>query len=257
MSLLKRDKPNFSEIKVAVLDTGFCPRKLNFKSKNIKVYETEFMMAPFRIPCNRKTLLGRRFHGHHVLEEFLKNLESKKKISIYPIVIFDKSGQQTSKYWDKAFKKVDALQVNFVLLAAGLPLKTKRPELPYLRSQTIHFLAAGKEGVGISKQTKLFPQIHHQKENVFLIGNFYPPIKSDQRLILDSAMLNLKQTHYFFSGGHGHSELRGSSKAVATALAKAISLCDLPLKSFKQCLEKKSKTLTAIYQNNPININTF
>ena len=256
ISLKKREMKNKNNISIGILDTGFCLNKINFKRKNITIKPVEIMTPPFTIPCRRKTLLGRRFHGHYVLEEFLKTLSSNINITIYPYVIFDKKGRQDKVFWKKAFDSMDYHQVDFALIAAGLPVVNKT-NLPYLRTGTTYFVASGKETVGITSETKLFPHNLHKNKNLIMIGSFYEPTKKDPRLILDTSILNFDKTDYFFSGGNNNNELRGSSRAVSYGLARAINLCEKSLKSLNACLKNIAQKKEAIYQNGKVSIQTY
>lgn len=256
MSLKKRELKNKKSISIGILDTGYCLNKINYIRKNIIIKPVEILTPPFKIPCRRKTLLGRRFHGHFVLEEFLKNLSTNINITIHPLVIFDKNGRQNKVYWKKAFDRMEYLQVDFALIAAGLPIENIS-NLPYLRAGTTYFVAAGKETVGISSDTKLFPHNLHQNKNLILIGSFYEPTKKDPRLILDTSILNFDKTEFFLSGGNNTNELRGSSRAVSFGLAKAINLCEKNISNLKSCLKSKALKKEAIYQNKIVSIQTY
>lgn len=256
MSLKKRDHLGDGKIHLAILDTGFCPQKLNTTNESIIITEVKNFAGGFETPCQRKTLLGRRYHGHYVLEQFLSSLKTKQKIVIHPMIIFNQKGNQQLSYWKRALREIKELNIDYVLAAAGFPLK-EDSKVPALPKRPLFFLAAGKVGPGISEKAILFPQNNSSLPNVLLIGNYYPPTKNDSRKILDSSMLNLKKTHYFFSGGTIDDQVRGTSRATAIALGRALSLCPHNKSGILSCLDKKAKSEVAVYQDGSLTIKTY
>ncbi|OUR97163.1 hypothetical protein A9Q84_12615 [Halobacteriovorax marinus] len=223
-------------LKIALLDTGFCPELLK-TNKFIKIHAPIDLTDSVKLNCAKYSKDNRRFHGQWVLEQFLKELKSKREIEITPFIIFDKNANQAESYWKKAFLK----QADFHLFitAAGLPYKGKANITKKITRPI--FVAGATLGKGIRKSSTLWPQVHFNHQQVFTIGSF---LEKDQVLGSreDYTLLRPKEMKFFFSSGPTKDHFKGSSRAVATASARAINHCyEVILKSkpLSKCLEKK------------------
>jgi hypothetical protein len=246
-------------LRVAVLDTGYCLRKL--EKKNHLFHTIIDVTRSVRFSCKDMSLRDKRFHGHMVLKEFLKNYTGSRPISLYPLIVFDKNAEQKIEYWQRALEWCDKNHIEVIIAAAGLPIK-KKEKLPILKnSNTLILLASGREDAFIKKGTQLFPQGHHARPNIYLFGSYHPALYSDDIPLFDNKLLYREHVHFFLSGGKSHEYLRGSSRAVATGAGLALSQCGhlLPsLRKVEDCLDKrqekidlqqKRKTFTLTYKN--------
>lgn len=222
-----------SMTKIALIDTGFCPEK----NANVSLHAPIDLTESVKIDCLHENLKSPRLHGQYVLQEFLSHLDSKKtKVEIFPLIVFDHRGHQKKVYWEKAIAFVKEKQIDIVLSAAGLPitnaeLKTLPQKLP-----GVWFVPSGRIGPGIKETTQLFPQSIAPLENLFLIGDYY----DGKMLLFDEGLLYKNRIDYFFPSGQG--DFKGTSRAVAEATARALSLCPLSsLSTIRACLHKHSK----------------
>ena len=219
--------------KIALIDTGFCPEKMANVSLNAPVDLTESV----KIDCRHENLKSPRLHGQYVLLEFLSHLDSNKtKVEIFPLIVFDHRGLQKKIYWEKAIAFVKEKKIDVVVSAAGLPMAADEKEALPKKLPGVWFVPSGRIGPGIKETTQLFPQSLAPLENLFLIGDYY-----DGKMILfDEGLLYKDQIDYFFPSGKG--DFKGTSRAVAEASAKALTLCPLTsLSTFRACLRKHSK----------------
>lgn len=216
-----------AEIKIAIVDTGFCPKNIK---QRIIIEEVRDFTKSVILDCSTQTKQNARFHGQHVLEEFIAPLDLKKlSIHLFPLIVFDKFGQQKKEYWLKAIDWIKKNKIDFVLTASGLITETKIvKELP-----GIWFAPSGRLAPGIKEKTALFPQNLAPLENLFLIGDFY----EGQEILYDQALLYQDKIDYYFSSGI--KEFQGTSRAVAVGAAWALNLC--PIKNMRACLKKKRK----------------
>ena len=222
---------SLASIKIALIDTGFCPNQI--KNSLVKINDVIDLADGTKLDCTGKSFdkTNPRFHGHLVLEEFLKFYQPKIKngedVILYPIIVFDQHGDQKKEYWKKAINWVSQNQIIFVITAAGFLSDDKLvKDLP-----GIWFVPSGRITPQIKFSQKLFPQNLAPLENLFIIGDFYdgkPPLY-DQGLLYQD-----KIDYYFPSNMNG---FKGTSRAVAEASAKAISLCEA--KNLRECLKKR------------------
>jgi hypothetical protein len=230
------------ELKIAILDTYFCPKLLK-TSKNIQIKPViDNTSSHNPKSCNKFSKKNRLFHGQLVLKNFIENLNSKEKISIQPISIFNSQGFQDIHSWKEAFK--DQTQYDLYIIAAGLNPKKKVIEFPKITTPLI--IAGATFGRGINKSTRLWPQAEYNKDLVITIGTFLEQnedlgTRDDYNLIFKDRM------KYFFSAGKDDSDFRGSSYAVSVAASRLVSLCFLQIKKEKgpyKCLEANKKFIT-------------
>ncbi len=216
-----------AEIKIAIIDTGFCSNKI---SSIIKIEPAKDFTNSVKLECNKIDTHQARFHGQLVLEEFLKFYEHKKaKLHIYPLIAFDNRGEQKKEYWLGAIDWIKKNIIDVVLSASGLITDEKiMEELPAL-----WFVPSGRVNPQVKGTTVLFPQSLAPKENLFLIGDYY----DGKRPLYDQSLLYQDKIDYYFPSGSGH--FNGTSRAVAEGLARALNLC--PIKNMRSCLLKLSK----------------
>lgn len=215
-------------IKMAVIDTGFCPDAFN----KTFIHPALDLTNSVTLNCTKADLNSPRFHGQKVLKEFLGILDSKIKVELYPLIIFNDKGDQKKEYWIKAIEWVKKEKIDLVLTAAGFittetELKTLPRELP-----GVWFVPSGRIGPGINEKTLLFPQHLAGISNLYLIGDYY-----DGKVVLyDNGLLYKDKIDFYFPSGSG--AFTGTSRAVAHAVAKALNDC--PMKELRTCLTKKS-----------------
>lgn len=232
----------YSEIKVAIIDTGFCPEKISRLKKNITIQSQIDFTRKKKWDCSKisKKVLNSspRFHGHKVLLEFLKFAPKKEKITVKPMVVFDLNGEQSKEAWIKAIKYVDKGNFDFVLSASGFVTKEKLvDELP-----GIWFVPSGRIERSIKKSTILFPQSLAPQVNLYLIGDY----NDGRETFYDQSLLYQNVIDYYFPVGKG--SFKGTSRAVAEAFGIALRSCykakELsPPHAMRLCLLKKSKNL--------------
>lgn len=220
----------FADIRIAILDTGFCPEKIKLK-ENIHLENViDLTNSVKQDYCKKFNPSLPRFHGHLVLQSFVNFIvNSTEKIIITPYVIFDYKGQQEKKYWQQTLTR----QYDLFISAAGLVTEEK------FSNSLIGewFVAAPRIGPGIKIDSVVFPVSLAPLNNLFVIGDF---IEGDPKLF-DKEQLYKDKINYFFSSGTG--DLRGTSRAVAEAAARAIIFCANQLKiknNLRECLKKKS-----------------
>lgn len=218
----------FANIHVAILDTGFCPDKIQAK-KNIQIEKVIDLTNSIKENyCKNFQAHLPRFHGHLVLQSFINLIvDPAQQIIISPMIIFDHKGKQTEKYWQQVLAK----KYDLVLSAAGMVTKGKFTE--DLRGEW--FVAVPHTGHGIKHDTVVFPVSLAPLHNLFVIGSF---IEGETKLF-EKGQLYRDKIDYFFSSGTG--DLRGTSRAVTEAAARAINLCGDQIKNnLRECLRKKS-----------------
>lgn len=219
-----------SRLKIAVIDTGFCPDK----KSSVVIHPVVDLTDSVKMNCKKVDLSSPRLHGQKVLNEFLK-FSINKNLEIFPVIIFDSKGDQNKIYWAKAIKWVRENKIDVVLTAAGFivehsdVLKTLPASLP-----SLWFVPSGRLSPGVKESTILYPQELAPAKNLFLIGDYY-----DGKMILfDEGLLYKGKIDYYFPSGKG--AFTGTSRAVAEACATALKLCS-DLGDMRGCLLKKKK----------------
>ncbi len=215
--------------KIALIDTGFCPDLL----KKSFIHPVLDLTNSVTLDCQKPDLNSPRFHGQKVLKEFLKTLNSKTKVELFPLIVFNQRGDQQKEYWIKAIDWIKTQKIDLVLTAAGFltsesELKTLPRELP-----GVWFVPSGRVGPGIKENAVLFPQHLAGLSDSFLIGDYY-----DGKVVLyDNGLLYKDKIDFYFPSGSG--AFTGTSRAVAEASAKALNLCSV--KGMRDCLIKRSR----------------
>ena len=218
-------------IKIGVIDTGFCHFK---KSYSVKVHSIFKAAGKIHIPPCQLSQKHPRLHGQLVLESFLKNLDKKVKVEIYPIVVFNDKGKQELGYWKKAFNYASGQEIDILLMASSFPYYKRLAGFPKLK--ILSFVASGTVEGSIKKETSLFPQELTPHEKVIMIGAYSPAIRKNDAIV-DSRRKYADKIDYYFPSFQKGSPLTGSSLSVSLALAKALSHC--VLEKMKLCLSKK------------------
>jgi hypothetical protein len=232
---------SFAALKIAIVDTGFCSKRIK-TSASIVIAPALDMTNSVKLNCDNfkdsdlKT--QGRFHGHLVLEEFLKYLPKESSVTIFPLTIYNGSGKQTIEAWDQAIAWIKKENIDLVLTASGLiGAAPTHKELPAL-----WFIPSGRIGGAVKEDSTLFPQSLAPKENIFVIGDFM----EGKTVIYDQGLLYKDVIDYSFASGE--SGLTGTSRTVAHALGRAIDVCSLNKKmkspsELRQCLSKIQKNL--------------
>lgn len=231
-----------ADLKIAVVDTGFCSEKVITKSKSHIVKASRDMTGTNNYSCKKVTTkelkTSGRFHGQKVLNEFLSYLPKKMKLTVYPLVVYDKKGNQTKEAWKKAIALIEKEKIDIVLTASGFISDEKVvKEIP-----SIWFVPSGRAERLITAKTALFPQSLAPVPNLFVIGAYF----DGPQIIYDQALLYQDQIDYYFPSGK--KDFSGTSRAVAEAAAKALQNCFIEkdiiaAHSLRLCLLKTSKTL--------------
>ncbi|MCR9205616.1 MAG: hypothetical protein NXH75_13615 [Halobacteriovoraceae bacterium] len=225
-------------IQIHLYDTGFCPSLLK-TPKGIIVKPVVDVTQKNNYTCEKSNLNSLRFHGHWVLKEMLSGInESKIPIEITPIIIFDDQGKQSLSFWKRAMEYSQEEKASFIFAAAGFPLPTKKemvksaeisiPKIPL-------FLSAGRKGKSLLKETLLFPQVHENKDHIFIIGSFHEGMKEADTHFSDPQLMAKESIDFYFPFTNRNSKsknLKGSS----FSLAKMGSFL------LKNCLEQKIKS---------------
>lgn len=229
-------------LKIAIVDTGFCSNKAQTHSKTHKILPALDMTESNEYNCAKVTPKelseSGRFHGQHVLNEFLKFLPKKIEAQVTPLVVYDKTGTQTEDGWSKAIEYIEKEKIDLVLTASGFISDKKLVnELP-----SIWFIPSGRTERLISKETVLFPQSLAPKPNIIMIGDYF----DKGQIIYDQALLYQDHTDYYFPSGN--KAFQGASRAVAEAMGKALEKCFITKEVgeahlLRLCLLKNSKVL--------------
>ncbi len=231
-----------AEIKVAVIDTGFCHNEIS-KLNGQTISNTIDMTNSVNLDCHKISPAlkntSQRFHGQHVLQRFLRSAGHDKNITVFPLIVFDSNGNQTEAAWFNAINFIKKEKIDIVVAASSLPTKKRI-------SESLHgvwFVAAGRTERGMTKKDSLFPQLLAPMKNLLIIGDYFES-KGNFAPLYDQSLLYQNQISYYFPSGEG--PLKGTSRAVAVAAGLAVNLCYDFLKSqqgLNNCLKKKSKIL--------------
>lgn len=246
--ILSLSSPCNADLSLAILDTGFCPNLIKLP-KNITLMPVEDVTQSAKYKClSRDQLSSRQFHGQWVLEELLHGLDiSKTKLTITPMVIFDKNGRQKLSYWQKAIALAHSKKVDLVVVAAGLPLKredTKALEkAAKMNTHDLLILAAGaRVSKGVSKTDLLFPQDLLSKSNLVLFGSYHKALDASGPASLhfkDTSLIRPKNIDYFVPYNFKprlFGELKGTSLSLAKGAHLFLKTCHSQPK-LKDCLK--------------------
>ncbi|MGZ3774472.1 MAG: hypothetical protein ACXVCY_15590 [Pseudobdellovibrionaceae bacterium] len=160
-------------IKIAILDSGFCNDLLE-NPASVQINQPWFAVSSkFDLECNSSNLKKPRFHGHKVLATLLEEWQqtqdkaSTVTLSISPIIMLDKNGQQSLKTWRRALQKIRKEKYDIVLSSIGLAFanisEAGNAKLTLPNGPT-YFLAAG-EKVGRLSHAEIFPQLSATLKN--------------------------------------------------------------------------------------------
>lgn len=207
-------------LKIHLYDTGFCPSLIK-APENILIHPVVDVTQKNNYQCNKGELGNLRFHGQWVLEEVLKDVNTDLKIEITPLIIFDNRGTQKLSFWKRAFDYSKNNQADIILAAAGAPLlndKEKRESAKIELPKATLFLSAGRRGKNISQNDILFPQIHHNKKQIQIIGSYHQGINESGPHFRDIQLLNPESISYYFpfeEKDRVYKDLKGSSFSLA------------------------------------------
>jgi len=232
----------FANLKIAVVDTGFCSEKIKSNSKNHTVLKALDMTGTNGVDCSKISdqvlNSSARFHGQLVLNEFLIYSPKKLKLKIWPLIIYDRTGSQSEQGWRNAITFIEKEKIDIVLTASGFIYPDKIVnELP-----AIWFAPSGRTTRLIDEKTVLFPQSLAPKPNLFIIGDYF----DNGQIVYDQALIYQNQIDYYFPSGS--KKFSGTSRAVAHAMARALELCFIEkdliaAHSLRLCLLKKERIL--------------
>lgn len=230
-----------SALKIAVLDTGFCPEQITISNPKIRIQPAIDLTKSVKLDCQNPAFNKDlpRFHGHLVIEELLKHLNIDTEVTITPLILFDAKGLQHKDYWLAGIDWVKKNKIDFVLSASGL---INREASPKMKLPAIWFVPSGRTSPHIKKGDGLFPQNLAPAQNLFLIGSYYQyDSKNAENVLYDVGLLYQDKIDYYFQSGAD--KFSGTSRAVAEGAARAINLC--PVNSLMRvCLKKQSKVLS-------------
>jgi hypothetical protein len=221
-------------IKVAFLDTGFCPEKSSI------IYDPTNSID--KLDC--KYIHTQRFHGEEVKRIFKANISKKLKVKIYDLILFDANGNQQFTYWMKAIEQIKKISADIVISAIGIPIDDKI-NFKDILLQGIWVLSVPHLAPKISREMRIFPQ-ELNRENMFLVGNVLFNNQIDPGLFY----LEDKKKIDFFAIEEENQSFKGSSFAVPKIAAKMLNWCgnNLLLSPFKKCLYQHTKILKDINQ---------
>jgi len=218
-------------LQVVVFDTYFCPKKIRaqFPSVIIETFQN--------FQCPQETVSNKKYHGHWVLSEFLQrvNPDKLKNITLQLHSVFGTNGYQRKNLWQEALKRTEQETYHLMILAVGHTEEVRRDP----PSEQV-FVASGSIDKNITKNTKLWPQIHGVKKNIYLVGSYSAHQK---KIYYNYHQLNRPLIEYYFPDKSTQTPLTDTSLATAIASAKAVNLCYQELLNknrFNQCLEKNT-----------------
>ncbi len=223
-----------ANIKIAILDTGFCPEEIKVPS-SIEIKPPTDGLGKVVLRCADYTIQqkksSRRFHGQWVLEQFLASYQGKASLTIHPFIVFNERGEQTPEAWLKTIAEIKKQDHDIVIVAAGLPTPTALTKsLP-----GVWLVASGRAEGKMTKDISLFPQMLAPRENLILIGS-YMEGRAGQSDLFDQNLLYVDKIDFFKPAGSGH--FQGTSYAVARAAGEALTKCTP--KKLKACLNSRS-----------------
>jgi hypothetical protein len=234
---------------IALFDTPICSGyNYNQIYPHVTIAKTTWPdeIKPDRYTCPKDIdqKFYRSLHGHYVLRSLLSNLNSKRKIIIHPLVVFNRSGEQRLEYWNSALRWSAQNSVDIQVIATGLLIKNIN--ISKLKLTNFSLVAAGNIGLGVDSKTRLWPQ-HSRSRQMVLIGSYLPsklPAPHNRGIYLDPNQLNQKQIKWAFDGS-GARKIRfgGTSYAVAIATAKIINICPQESSTLPDCMKQAAKKL--------------
>lgn len=174
-------------------------------------------MGDFSLPCENIEENSMRFHGQKVLETLIKNYQGQKPLEIYPVVVFDKDGQQKVIYWKEAMPKLMKEKVREVMAATGVPLTLK---IQAILPKFIHFtLASGRKEAALKGMVALYPQDYLPKKQLTLVGS---QLKLAESTLKDPGTYKPEQVDVWIDELPDE-PFKGSSRAVAIYMAQKLS----------------------------------
>ena len=240
-------------LKVAILDTGFCP-SLAFKNPNIQIESVIDVTQSNIYKCVTTTLDHPRFHGQKVLDLFSYTYPKSKtamKLIITTVVVFNNQGVTQMSYWRQAIKLTG--NHDFIISAAGFKLPTDTKSMHALLKKTppltpITLLTSGRIAPSMPKGTKLFPQELHFQENIFLIGSYHQALFKNGTPLKDKGLFYKKHISYFFEySGQFQAKLTGASRALAIGSSTILGLCAKKsqgqIKKLEKCMQEKREEI--------------
>lgn len=232
----------FSNIKVAIIDTGFCKdHDLAPIFNSITNFDATGVVGVLN--CEKNFYQLPRFHGENVLSVIANNIKIENKIDLYLISVFDKKGNQDLKYWKNAIQYVIGNKIDLVVSAVGIPLKgnINIPQIP-LNSGWI--ISAARISPGIKKNDSIFPQMSANGKNVILVGDYLDQNKKDYALLNTDLIKVYEKDSLDLMNNKNH--FSGTSFSVAYFFSKYMNKCanNFVMTHFASCLMDHLKKIT-------------
>lgn len=223
-----------SSTKILFLDTDICAKVLK------KIYpQHNFVRVPgtkgylIDAECDHPDRRHRKFHGHFVLDTFLKNLPPKASFEIHHGNVFTDRGVGIKEAWEKAVDYENKHSFRFVMGASGyigqLP-KNAKFEAP-------SFFSVPTRGRKITRRTWVWPQAEAW-DNLFLIGMEYISLTGGKPIYLPD-QVTFQKPIYLQEMDPRDREVRGTSHALALFMAKFWQICGT--QNLKNCLNQNYK----------------
>jgi hypothetical protein len=230
MFLISTSSNLSANIKIAFIDTGFCPDHADYKAVHIlKYYDATNSLK--KLNCPAEYLNYHRFHGENVIKVFLDGIDPSIIVELQPIIVFDQSGKQKKSYWENAFKFLSKFKPDVIISASGLI--GDKLIYPNDLKDSVWFLSAPRISPEIKMNDEIYPQFFYDKKNVFLVGSKL------SGGIVDPGMLYQKAISFY--ANDPEKGFNGTSYAVANISSYVISTCKDRLNNLLSCVtEKKS-----------------
>lgn len=248
-------------VQIHLYDTGFCPSLLK-TPKGVLIKPVVDVTQKNNYTCEKSNIQSLRFHGQWVLEEMLSGMKPlKTPIEITPIIIFDNEGKQNIRYWKRALDYSKREKASYIFAAAGLPLPTKKemvksaevsiPDIPL-------FLSAGRKGKTLLKETLLFPQVHENKEHIFIIGSYHEGMKEADSHFSDPQLMAKETINFSFPFTNKLSKYK-NFKGTSFSLARMgrFILKNCLNEHLKSCLKEHETTVKVKDQKSVIELKTL
>jgi hypothetical protein len=229
--------PSDEVIRVAIVDTNFCPTKLQKLFPKTVIKTNESLDCPINADFSKM-----KYHGQLVAQEFLTRLspEIAKKVELSLYRVFSESGHQLNSLWEVAWTSIEQQKPKVVVMSVG--------SSQFARSRRLEselFIATGSPSKAITRHTKLWPQQEASKHpNYHLIGSYH---QKNGEIFYNYHQLHKDQIDYFFADSSPHTKLTDTSLAAAIAGAKALNVCaskKLKNKPIHKCLELVKSKIT-------------
>jgi hypothetical protein len=207
---------------IVVADSNFCYSQ---KHLNVTIVNHDSSTDCENFDLN----LFNKFHGHHIIKNFLFYFKPTKAVEIHLFSVFE-NDISNPESWKNVINFSNKNKVNLFMSAAGL----KNNTLPlFFTDQTTVFLSAGQTGRLIKNTDKLYPQgLPHTKKLLF--GHYFEGKSGNY---LDNTLLPYDEAIVMIKSAEGN-PLKGSSYSMAFGSAQILNKCLDSDKKFYQCARK-------------------